>query len=65
MSQYYPTNKAHKDILIDRTIRNSEYEKALDLLDKYGLHNGWIQEIESSSTYLPNFNQDRINPFNN
>ena len=65
MSQYYPTNKAHKDILIDRTIRNSEYEKALNLLDKYGLHYGWIQEIESSSTYLPNFNQDRMNPFNN
>ena len=29
MSQYYPTNKANKDILIDRAIRNSEYEKAI------------------------------------
>lgn len=65
MSQYYPTNKAYKDILIDRTIRNSEYEKAIQLLDKYGLHNGWIQEMESSHTYRPNFNDDRINPFKN
>ncbi len=64
MSQYYPANKAYKDILIDRPIRKSEYEKALALLDKYNLHNGWIQEIESHQSYLPNFNQDRINPFN-
>ncbi len=63
MSQYYPTNKAYKDILIDRALRISEYEKALQLLDKYGLHNGWIQELESSQSYLPNFNEDRLNPF--
>ena len=65
MSQYYPTNKAYKDILIDRAIRNSEYEKAIQLLEKYGLHNGWIQEMESAETYRPNFNEDRINPFKN
>ncbi|MDY0082565.1 MAG: radical SAM protein [Ignavibacteriaceae bacterium] len=65
MSQYYPTHKAYKDILINRTLRYSEYQKALDLLDKYGLHNGWIQEMESPANYLPNFNQDRVNPFNN
>ncbi len=65
MSQYYPTNKAYKDILIDRAIRNSEYEKAIQLLEKYGLHNGWIQEMDSSENYLPNFNEDRTNPFKN
>jgi len=65
MSQYYPTNKAYKDILIDRALRNSEYEKALELLDKYGLHNGWIQELESRDNYKPYFNEDRDNPFRN
>lgn len=65
MSQYYPTNKAYKDILIDRPIRKTEYENVLALLDKYGLHNGWIQELESSDNYRPNFNKDRINPFEN
>lgn len=65
MSQYYPTNKAYKDILIDRALRDSEYDKALLLLDRYGLHNGWIQEMESTHTYLPNFNEDRLNPFKN
>lgn len=65
MSQYYPTNKSQKDILIDRAIRNSEYERALELLDKYGLKNGWTQEMESAETYRPYFNENRINPFNN
>ncbi len=65
MSQYYPTNKAYKDILIDRALRTSEYDKALQLLDKYGLHNGWIQEMESAENYRPSFNKDRINPFMN
>lgn len=65
MSQYYPINKANKDILIDRALRNSEYNKALQLLDKYGLHNGWIQEMESAHNYKPHFNEDRINPFKN
>jgi putative pyruvate formate lyase activating enzyme len=65
MSQYYPANKTSKDILIDRTLRNSEYEKAIQLLEKYELQNGWIQEIDSSENYRPNFNEDRINPFKN
>ena len=65
MSQYYPSNKSYKDILINRTIRNSEYERALRLLDKYGLKNGWTQEMESAENYKPYFNENRINPFNN
>jgi putative pyruvate formate lyase activating enzyme len=63
MSQYYPTNKSYKDILIHRPLRYSEYEKAVQLLEKYGLHTGWIQEMESSITYRPNFNENREDPF--
>ncbi len=65
MSQYYPSNKASNDILINRTLRESEYEKAVGLMEKYGLHNGWIQEVESSENYRPDFNYDRKNPFKN
>lgn len=65
MSQYYPANKANKDILISRPLRPSEYDKAITLMDKYGLKNGWIQEMESMDNYRPEFNKDRINPFGN
>ena len=65
MSQYYPSNKTSQDILINRTLRESEYEKAIELMDNYGLHNGWIQEVESSESYRPYFFESRINPFKN
>lgn len=65
MSQYYPTNKAYKDILIDRVVSSSEYERAILLMEKYGLHNGWVQEMESAHNYKPHFNENRVNPFNN
>jgi putative pyruvate formate lyase activating enzyme len=65
MSQYNPMHKAKKDILISRKIRDSEYERVLDLMDKYGLKNGWFQETDSHENYLPEFNKDRTNPFNN
>jgi len=65
MSQYFPTNKAIQHILLNRKIRNSEYEKVIALLEKYGLTNGWTQELESSDFYIPRFNENRTNPFEN
>ena len=65
MSQYFPTNKANRYALLDRKIRNSEYEKVIALLEKYELMNGWIQELESSDFYIPHFNESRLNPFEN
>ncbi len=63
MSQYYPAFMAKRDILINRTIRESEYERVLRLLDKYGLENGWTQEMESFETYRPDFDGNREKPF--
>ena len=65
MSQYFPSNKAGNDILISRAIKPREYEKAIELMEKYELENGWLQEMESFENYLPEFNKDRANPFNN
>ena len=65
MSQYNPVHNAYKDILVNRNIRESEYERTLDLMEKFGLKHGWIQEMESSTHYTPEFNRDRVNPFNN
>jgi len=65
MAQYYPTNRASKNILLNRTITETEYTKVLELLDKYDLENGWVQELESSEFYQPFFNDDRLDPFGN
>lgn len=65
MAQYYPTNRAEKNILLNRAVRHSEFERVADLLDKYGLENGWIQEMESHDFYRPNFDEDREDPFGN
>jgi len=65
MSQYNPVHNARKDILINRQISENEYEKAIVLMERYGLYNGWIQEMESNINYTPEFNRDRVNPFGN
>jgi len=63
MSQYYPTFHANRDILINRTIRESEYNRVLRLLDKYGFENVFTQEVESFETYRPDFVGNREKPF--
>jgi putative pyruvate formate lyase activating enzyme len=65
MAQYYPTNRSEKNILLNRSIRHSEFARVTELLDKYGLQNGWIQEMESHDYYRPNFDEDREDPFGN
>lgn len=62
MSQYYPTNKAGAITLLSRQIRESEYEKVLNLVEKFGFENGWIQDYESHGHYRPDFS-DRVEPF--
>ena len=65
MAQYYPTNRSSRNILLDRKITSREYERILELLDKYGLENGWVQEKESNDFYRPYFDKDRGDPFGN
>jgi putative pyruvate formate lyase activating enzyme len=63
MSQYYPTNsvndrnaeKSESILLLNRKIREREYEKVLDMLDEFEMENGWVQEFESHDYYRPNF----------
>lgn len=65
MAQYYPTNRAEKNILLNRTVGHSEFYRVTELLHKYGLENGWIQEMESSNFYRPYFEETRTDPFGN
>ncbi len=65
MAQYYPTNRAEKNILLNRAVRHSEFDRVTELFHKYGLENGWVQEMESHDFYRPDFENDREDPFGN
>jgi len=45
MSQYFPAYKAHESNELSRRITSDEYEDAYQIMQKYGLENGWIQNI--------------------
>lgn len=62
MSQYYPTNKAESIALLNRHVCESEYERVIALLDKFGLESGWMQNFESKDYYMPDFT-NRAEPF--
>ncbi len=55
MSQYRPTEAVKDHPLLGRTLYPKEYDEVLDALDLLGLDNGWIQEMESSAEYVPDF----------
>ena len=62
MAQYFPTHKATTTPLLDRKIRQREYERVLEYLDALSMERGWAQEFESSEYYRPEF-EDRSTPF--
>ncbi len=55
MSQYFPTHKALSTPLLDRKVRESEFERVLRTLERLGMERGWAQEYGSSEYYRPEF----------
>ena len=55
MSQYFPSHRAKKIPSLSRTITEPEYAEVIELLDRLGLENGWVQEMGASDSYLPDF----------
>ena len=46
MSQYFPAYKATEFKELSQRIAPKEYEAARRIMERYGMENGWIQEIE-------------------
>jgi len=44
MSQYLPYHRAKEFPDLARRLKESEYKKAQEIMHKYGLYNGWVQE---------------------
>jgi putative pyruvate formate lyase activating enzyme len=66
MAQYYATNRAATDtryILLSRRITETEWLRALAMLDELGIEEGWMQEYDGASHYYrPDF-ADPEQPF--
>jgi putative pyruvate formate lyase activating enzyme len=62
MSQYSPQHKANKYPEINRTLTQAEYDEITEYALDLGLENAFVQEIESQTACLPDFEQ--VNPFN-
>ncbi|MFC2026636.1 radical SAM protein [Chloroflexota bacterium] len=58
MSQYHPMHKAYKYDLLARSIRASEYEEILKIMEEVRLEEGWAQAMASHRNYLPDFERE-------
>ncbi|MDO8688290.1 MAG: radical SAM protein, partial [Dehalococcoidales bacterium] len=55
MSQYFPAHRAARIPSLARTISAAEYAEVVELLDRLGLENGWLQEMGAAESYQPDF----------
>jgi putative pyruvate formate lyase activating enzyme len=66
MAQYYATHQAatnQRYVLLSRRISESEWLKAVGLLDELQMEEGWLQEFDGASHYYrPDF-ADSQTPF--
>ncbi len=60
MAQYYPYVKTSFNNL-NRKLTEEEYNIVWDKILELGFENGWFQELESATHYLPDFTKE--NPF--
>lgn len=59
MAQYWPTPAVINHPTLKRRLSQEEYETVKSELDKLGFYKGWVQDLESSDHYLPDFEMDK------
>jgi putative pyruvate formate lyase activating enzyme len=59
MTQYTPVKTKYK--IPNRFVNKKEYDTVLNWLEDLGIEDGYYQELETSSDWLPDFN--KVNPF--
>jgi putative pyruvate formate lyase activating enzyme len=55
MSQYFPAHRAPRIPLLSRTITTEEYDEVGKLVEELGIENGWMQAMDASKSYRPDF----------
>ena len=62
MSQYNPNSNVSAVPILNRKIFKKEYSEVINELNKLGFTKGWIQQLNSSDYFNPDFNSET--PFN-
>jgi putative pyruvate formate lyase activating enzyme len=58
MSQYSPQHRAGEFPELNRKLLPAEYQRVIDHAEGLGLHNLYVQELDSSEVYLPDFGRE-------
>lgn len=59
MAQYYPTDEVSNHPLLKMTITAEEYNEVVEAFHNLGFYRGWVQDLNSSSSYRPDFKSDK------
>ncbi len=59
MSQYHPLHRAYEYPMINRRIKEKEYDELINFLLNNGFENVFIQDFESASTLIPDFRLEK------
>lgn len=63
MSQYHPMPEVILHPNLGRLVTQTEYDEVVNEMDNLGMQNGWVQQLDSSDHYLPDFKEEF--PFDN
>jgi putative pyruvate formate lyase activating enzyme len=61
MSQYHPIAQVKNHRLLNRPLYKAEYESVVETMESLGFRNGWVQDMDSTMNYKPDFSKE--NPF--
>ena len=61
MSQYHPTALVKNHQILNRPLYKAEYESVVETMESLGFRNGWVQDMDSTMNYRPDFSKE--NPF--
>ena len=60
LGQYRPCFRAKEFEELNRGITYDEYKEVVDCVERLGFEQCWIQELDSSSVYLPDFERKEV-----
>ena len=57
MSQYFPLSGLELPDSLNRCLSEQEYNQVVDYFYSLGFHRGWVQDLDESRTYKPDFDR--------